>query len=112
MPPAFDVAVVGLSAMGSASFYQLPRTGKRVLGIDQFEPPQVFGSSHGATRVTRQAIGEGEQFVPLVLRSYEIWPEIEAAAGKQLLSITGGLIMASERSDRSPGTSKFLDQTI
>ena len=112
MSTVFDVAVVGLGAMGSASVYQLARKGKRVLGIDQFDPPHVFGSSHGATRVTRQAIGEGEQFVPLVLRSYEIWPQIEAAAGKQLLSITGGLIMASERSDESPGTSKFLDQTI
>jgi sarcosine oxidase len=112
MPTVFDVAVVGLGAMGSASVYQLARKGKRVLGIDQFDPPHTFGSSHGATRVTRQAIGEGEQFVPLVLRSYEIWPQIEAAAGKQLLSITGGLIMASERSEKSPGTSKFLDQTI
>jgi len=112
MPTVFDVAVVGLGAMGSASVYQLARKGKRVLGIDQFDPPHAFGSSHGATRVTRQAIGEGEEFVPLVLRSYEIWPQIEAAAGKQLLSITGGLIMASERSDESPGTSKFLDQTI
>ena len=112
MPTVFDVAVVGLGAMGSASVYQLARKGKRVLGIDQFDPPHSFGSSHGATRVTRQAIGEGEEFVPLVLRSYEIWPQIEAAAGKQLLSITGGLIMASERSDESPGTSKFLDQTI
>ena len=112
MPTVFDVAVVGLGAMGSASVYQLARKGKRVLGIDQFDPPHSFGSSHGATRVTRQAIGEGEEFVPLVLRSYEIWPQIEAAAGKQLLSITGGLIMASERFDESPGTSKFLDQTI
>ena len=112
MTTGFDAAVVGLGAMGSATVYQLAKRGKRVLGIDQFAPPHAFGSSHGATRITRQAIGEGEQFVPLVLRSYEIWPEIEAAAGKQLLSITGGLIMASERSDESPGASKFLDQTI
>src|SRR5262252_8631428 len=112
MPKGFDVAVVGLGAMGSASVYQLAGKGKRVLGIDQFAPPHPFGSSHGATRITRQATGEGEQFVPLVLRSYEIWRQIEAATGKQLLSITGGLIMASERSDKSSGTSTFLDQTI
>jgi sarcosine oxidase len=113
MPKVFDVAVLGLGAMGSASAFQLAKRGKRVLGIDQFSPPHSFGSSHGATRITRQAIGEGEQYVPLVLRSYELWPEIEAAAGKSLLSITGGLIMASERSDESRhGTNKFLDQTI
>src|SRR4249920_3781270 len=98
MPKVFDVAILGLGAMGSASALQLAKRGKRVLGFDQFSPPHSFGSSHGATRVTRQAIGEGEHYVPLVLRSYELWPEIEAAAGKQLLSITGGLIMASEGS--------------
>jgi len=113
MPKLFDVGVVGLGAMGSAAAFQLAKKGQRVLGIDQFSPPHVFGSSHGATRVTRQAIGEGEQYVPLVLRSYELWPEIEAATGKELLSITGGLIMASERSDQSRhGSNKFLDQTI
>jgi sarcosine oxidase len=113
MPKTFDVGVVGLGAMGSASAFQLAKRGKRVLGFDQFSPPHLFGSSHGATRVTRQAIGEGEHYVPLVLRSYELWPEIESAAGKQLLSITGGLIMASEGSMESRhGSNKFLDQTI
>src|SRR5262249_14941664 len=101
MPKVFDVGILGLGAMGSASAFQLAKSGKRVLGIDQFSPPHSLGSSHGATRVTRQAIGEGEHYVPLVLRSYELWPEIEAAAGKQLVSITGGLIMASERSTGS-----------
>jgi len=112
MPKVFDVGVLGLGAMGSASAFQLAKRGKRVLGIDQFSPPHSFGSSHGATRITRQAIGEGEQFVPPVLRSYELWPEIEAAAGKSLLSITGGLIMASAGSDSCRASNKFLDQTI
>ena len=113
MPKLFDVAVLGLGAMGSASAFQLAKRGKRVLGLDQFSPPHSFGSSHGATRVIRQAIGEGEHYVPVVLRSYELWPEIEAAAGKELLSITGGLIMASEGSTGPRhGSNKFLDQTI
>jgi len=113
MPKVFEVAVLGLGAMGSAAAFQLAKRGKRVLGIDQFSPPHSFGSSHGATRVTRQAIGEGEQYVPLVLRSYELWPEIESATRQSLLSITGGLIMASARSEDSyHGSNKFLDQTI
>ena len=113
MSSEFAVCVLGLGAMGSAAVFQLARRGKRVLGLDQFSPPHSAGSSHGATRVIRQAIGEGEQFVPLVLRSYELWREIEAASGKQLLSITGGLIMASDQSSGSlHGSNKFLDQTI
>jgi sarcosine oxidase len=113
MNSVFDVGVIGTGAMGSATAFQLAKRGKRVLAFDRFSPPHTMGSSHGATRVTRQAIGEGEHYVPLVLRSYELWPEIERAAGRQLLSITGGLIMASEQSVGSlHGANKFLDETI
>ena len=113
MGAVFDVGIVGLGAMGSATAFQLARKGSSVLGIDQFSPPHTLGSSHGATRVTRQAIGEGEQYVPLVLRSYELWRELESLSGEQLLSITGGVIMASEgASGNLHGSNKFLDQTV
>src|SRR5688572_16315107 len=91
----FQTIVIGLGAMGSAATYQLAKRGNQVLGIDQFSPPHVYGSSHGDTRVTRQAIGEGAEYVPLVLRSYELWDEIERETGKKILTVTGGLIMTS-----------------
>ena len=113
MPKPFDVGIIGLGAMGSASAFQLAKRGKRVIGFDQYSPPHLLGSSHGATRVIRQAIGEGEHFVPLVLRAYDIWRELEELSGRELLSITRGLIMASEGREGSlHGTNKFLDQTI
>nr|WP_297859265.1 FAD-dependent oxidoreductase [Meiothermus sp.] len=68
-----EAIVVGLGAMGSASLYQLARRGARVIGIDRHRPPHIYGSSHGETRITRQAIGEGAAYVPLVLRSHQIW---------------------------------------
>jgi sarcosine oxidase len=55
----YDVAVVGLGAAGAATLYQLARRGVRVVGIDRFSPPHVYGSTHGDTRITREAIGEG-----------------------------------------------------
>jgi sarcosine oxidase len=112
MPKPYDVIVLGLGAMGSASVYQLAKKGSRVLGIDQFSPPHSFGSSHGETRVIRQAIGEGAEYVPLVLRSYELWRQIEASTGRNLLHATGGLIMAKSGS-RTPihGAMGFLNQT-
>src|SRR5580700_11531115 len=87
-----DLAVVGLGAVGSAALYQSAKLGARVIGIDRFEPPHDQGSSHGETRITRQAIGEGREFVPLVLRSNEIWDELEAATGRDLMTRNGGLI--------------------
>src|SRR4249919_2168887 len=95
---SFDQIVVGLGAMGSASVYQLAKRHNRVLGIDQFSVPHDRGSTHGESRIIRQAIGEGEQYVPLVLRSYELWREIENETGKNLLTITGGLTLESQKS--------------
>lgn len=107
-----DVIVVGLGAMGSAGLYQLARRGADVLGIDQFEPPHLWGSSHGDTRIIRQAIGEGDQYVPFSLRSYEIWQELEKETGESLLTITGGLVVEPEKGKVSHGAYHFLQNTI
>ena len=107
-----DVIVIGLGAMGSSACYQLAKRGASVIGIDRYSPPHVFGSTHGETRITRLAIGEGEQFVPFALRSHEIWRELETETGEDLLTITGGLIMSSATSDLLHGNRAFLDTTI
>ena len=65
----YDAIVVGLGAVGAATLCQLARRGARVLGIDRFAPPHDHGSSHGESRITRLAIGEGEAYVPLVRRT-------------------------------------------
>ncbi len=90
----YDVIVVGLGAMGSAALYQASKRGARVLGIDRYDPPHNMGSSHGDTRVTRQAIGEGDFYMPFIRRSDAIWRELEAASGSQLVHRCGGLIIA------------------
>jgi sarcosine oxidase len=109
-PPAYDVIVVGLGAVGSAALCHAKQSGARVLGIDRFHPPHEFGSSHGETRITRQAIGEGLQFVPLVLRANILWRGLEAATGKQLLVQNGGLILTDHRT-HGPGAA-FFQQTL
>lgn len=89
----FDVIVVGLGAMGSATLYQLAQRGAKVLGIDQFDPPHTQGSTHGESRVTRLAVGEGSEYIPLVRRTHEIWRELESQTGESLLHISGGYIL-------------------
>lgn len=94
--PRPDVIVIGLGAVGSAALWQLARRGVKVLGIDRWHPPHAMGSTHGETRITRTAIGEGEQFVPLVRRSDEIWAELEDLAGEPLGLRCGALIIGAE----------------
>jgi sarcosine oxidase len=108
-----DVIIVGLGAMGSAALYQLARRRLRVIGIDRFVPPHDRGSSHGESRITRQAIGEGEEYVPFALRSHEIWRELEAESGQSLLEQTGGLILGREaESALQHGQTDFIGRTI
>jgi sarcosine oxidase len=87
----YDAVVVGVGGMGSAALYHLTRRGKRVLGIERFEIPNDRGSSHGVTRIIRKAYFEHPSYVPLVLRAYELWRELEAEAGEQLLFVTGAV---------------------
>ena len=107
----YDVIVLGLGAMGSASVYQLSKAGVNVLGIDQFAPPHKLGSTHGDTRITRLAIGEGMEYVPLVKRSHEIWRELEKETGYDLLTQCGGLIMTVTDSYGQHNSGDFLQNT-
>jgi sarcosine oxidase len=108
----FDTIVLGLGAMGSAALYQLARRGNRVLGIDRFSPPHQYGSTHGDTRITRQAIGEGDAYTPLALRSYELWRQLERETAARLLTVTGGLIISSKGVRATSHVPDFFDNTI
>jgi sarcosine oxidase len=92
----YDVTVIGLGAMGSAAAWQLAKRGLRVLGLEQFTPAHDRGSSHGRTRVIRQAYFEHSDYVPLVLRAYELWRELEAESKRTLFVKTGGLMIGPE----------------
>ncbi len=87
----YDCVVLGVGGMGSAACYHLARRKKRVLGLEQFEIPHERGSSHGHSRVIRKAYFEDPRYVPLLHRAFELWRELEAAAGETLLHLTGGI---------------------
>jgi sarcosine oxidase len=93
MPVAYDVAVLGLGAMGAATTYQLARRGARVLGIDRYAPPHEFGSTHGDTRITRIACGEGPEYSAFAIRSHQVWRELEAELGVDLFTQNGLLVI-------------------
>src|SRR6187200_151691 len=81
---SFDAIVIGLGGMGSAAAYQLARRGKRVLGLERHTPAHDQGSSHGKSRVIRQAYFEHPAYVPLLLRAYELWAQLERETGQKL----------------------------
>jgi len=96
MDQVYDAIVLGLGAVGAAVAYQLRKRGAAVLGIDQFKPPHEFGSSHGDSRITRIACGEGLEYSAFAKRSHEIWRELEARTGATLLTQNGMLVISGE----------------
>lgn len=96
---SFDVIILGLGAMGSAAAQHLASRGHRVLGLDQFTPPHDCGSSHGGSRIIRQAYFEGPDYIPLVLRAYELWHELERQTGIRLVHTTGGLVVGNREGE-------------
>jgi sarcosine oxidase len=93
-----DVIVAGLGGMGSSAAYHLASRGKSVLGLERHTPAHDKGSSHGQSRIIRLAYSEGPAYVPLVLRAYELWEQLERETGEDLMTITGGLMIGA------PGT--------
>lgn len=108
----YDIAVIGLGATGSAAILQLAWRNAKVIGIDRFGPPHAFGSSHGETRVTRLAIGEGDYLTPLVTRSHELWREIERESGANLLRQSGALIISSHDNAAQTHVTGFFGKTV
>ena len=92
----FDVGIIGLGAMGSASLHALAQRGARAVAFDQYSPPHASGSTHGHTRIIREAYYEHPLYVPLVRRAYERWEELEREAGTALLVRTGGVMVGPE----------------
>jgi sarcosine oxidase len=113
MPVAYDVAVLGLGAMGAAATYQLAKRGARVLGIDRYSPPHEFGSTHGDTRITRIACGEGPEYSAFAIRSHQIWRDLEAELGMDLFTQNGLLVIFGPgQRAANHGVSDFRGATV
>jgi sarcosine oxidase len=89
----WDVIVAGLGAAGASALHALAMRGARVLGLDRHAPPHALGSSHGRSRIIREAYFEDPRYVPLVQHAYTRWRALEAATGASLLRETGGLMI-------------------
>lgn len=104
MVGTYDVIVIGVGAMGSATVYELAKRGKRVLGLERFDIPNDQGSSHGVNRIIRLAYYEHPSYVPLLRRSYELWHEIESRASEKLLYKIGSIDTDAENGNVFTGS--------
>lgn len=90
--------------MGSAAAFHLARRGALVTGLETFGPAHDRGSSHGESRIIRQAYFEDPAYVPLVLRAYQLWRELEVSSGQSLLETTGGVMIGPPEGEMVSGS--------
>ena len=89
MPTSFDIIVIGVGSMGSATCYNLSKRGYKVLGLEQFDITHEFGSHAGQSRIIRKAYFEHPDYVPLLERAYENWEMLEWETDMQVYYKTG-----------------------
>ena len=94
----YDAVVIGVGGMGSSTVWHLARSGCKVLGLERFDIPNRFGSSHGSTRIIRLAYPEGSEYVPLLKAAYGYWRELDKSTGAAVLRTTGELDIGAEDS--------------
>jgi sarcosine oxidase len=101
---SYDAIVVGLGGMGSAAAYQLAGRGKRVLGLEKYFPAHDRGSSHGRSRIIRQAYFENPAYVPLLISAYELWEQLERETDQDLMTLSGGLMIGRREGELVSGS--------
>ena len=106
----YDVIVLGLGGMGSATAFELARRGRRVLGLEQFALGHDQGSSHGHTRIIRKAYYEHPDYVPLVLRAYDRWRDLELRCGRTLLTECGCLSVGRREGELIAGVRESAER--
>ena len=96
--------------MGSAALFHLARRGVNVAGFDLYAPPHTRGSSHGETRMIREAYYEHPSYVPLLRRAYDLWHELSELAGKPVIVETGGIFAGPMDGELVPGIMRSADE--
>lgn len=106
----FDLVVLGTGGVGSAALLHAAKSGARTIGLDRFIAPHNRGSSHGQTRIIRQAYFEHPQYVPLLLECYRLWHELERVYGRSLYRETGLLQVGPADGVVVPGVLRAADE--
>lgn len=106
----YDAIVIGVGGIGSSALYHFAKRGLRVVGLDRFPTCHKFGSSHGETRLIRQAYFEHPDYVPMLKRAYALWEELTAAWGKQLYREVGVLQVGYPNGRILPGVLESAKQ--
>ena len=90
MAETYDLAVIGLGALGSSTAWHAASRGLSVVGIEAFEFGHERGASHDTSRIIRHSY-HTPAYVALTFGAYDEWSRLEDETGEQFVTVTGGL---------------------
>ena len=90
MSETYDLAIIGLGALGSSTAWHAARRGLSVIGLEQFELGHERGASHDSSRILRHSY-HTPAYVDLTFDAYSDWADLEDSTGEQFVTVTGGL---------------------
>lgn len=108
----YQCIVIGLGGIGSAALYHSAKRCRSILGIDQFQVPHSRGSTHGGSRITRLANGEGDVHTQLALRATELWKNAQQETGYELLHQCGGIIVNNNLPGSFNNTENYFARSV
>lgn len=95
----FDICVIGVGTVGAFAGYYLAKKGLKTALVDIYSPPHDKGSYHGDTRIFRIAYGEGEKYIPMLKRAFDLWGEFEKETDTKLFERCGVINIGHKNSD-------------
>ncbi|XP_039612637.1 peroxisomal sarcosine oxidase [Polypterus senegalus] len=105
----FDHIVIGAGIQGSFTAYHLAKNKQKTLLLEQFILPHSRGSSHGQSRIIREAYHE-DYYTCMIPECYRLWAEVEAEASINIFRKTGLLVIGAEEDRDFQGIRRVLQQ--
>ncbi|MDQ0680509.1 sarcosine oxidase [Arthrobacter pascens] len=90
------LAVIGLGSIGSMALWQASRLSDSVTGFEAQAPAHARSAVGGDTRLFRMLYRGVPDFYPILERSRDLWAELEAETGQNILTRCGGLSIGTK----------------
>ena len=90
------LAIIGLGSIGSMALWQASRLTGSVTGFEAHAPAHARSAVGGDTRLFRMIYRGNPDLYPVLERSRDLWAELEAETGQNILTRTGGLSIGTK----------------
>jgi sarcosine oxidase len=90
------LAVIGLGSIGSMALWQASRLSDSVTGFEAASPAHGRSAVGGDSRLFRMIYRATPGYYPILDRSRDLWAELEAESGQNMLTRCGGLSIGTK----------------